>query len=130
MGKRGPKKGGFNPGAFQKGHVGNPGGLTKEQARERADLRAALEGCGQEVHDALMRLVRADNAQAILYAHQQIIGKPKERIEGSVEVRRPYQEMPGEDLAIAARAFMLARSGSTSSSGDVAPPVPDDVPAG
>ena len=63
-------------GGFVKGRSGNPGGMTPEQAKERADLRKALEGEGQAVHDALMALVREGNAQAVMYAHQQLIGKP------------------------------------------------------
>lgn len=69
------------PGTFRKGDDPRraPGGFTPE----RTELRRALEADGDKVHAALMRLVDADNAQAIIYAHTQLIGKPKDRVEVS-----------------------------------------------
>jgi hypothetical protein len=69
--------------SFKKGENGNPGGMPAKVAQAVRDLRAALEGDADEVHAALMRLVRADNPQAIIYAHTQLIGKPKDRVEVS-----------------------------------------------
>jgi hypothetical protein len=76
---------------FVKGQSGNPGGVPKQTL----ELRAALTGSATEIHAALMALVREGNVQAILYAHQQIIGKPsmgpedQKTVEGLViEVRK------------------------------------------
>lgn len=69
--------------SFKKGHTGNPGGMAAELANARHDLRAALENDAEKIHAALMRLVDADNAPAIIYAHTQLIGKPKDRVEVS-----------------------------------------------
>lgn len=63
--------------SFRPGQSGNPDGAP----RERIELRRALEGDAQEIHDALMGLVRDGNAPAIIYAHTQLIGKPKDRVE-------------------------------------------------
>ena len=42
-------------------------------------LRHALALCGDEVHEALMALVRQGDKAAVIYAHSQLIGKPPER---------------------------------------------------
>ena len=63
--------------AFKKGTSGNPGG----QSKEKRDLLEALRGEGETVHKALMDLVRDGNATAIIYAHTQLAGKPKDRVE-------------------------------------------------
>lgn len=68
---------------FKKGTSGNPGGMPKAVASAVRDLRAALEGDKDRIHAALMRLVDADSAPAIIYAHTQLIGKPKDRVEVS-----------------------------------------------
>lgn len=67
--------------SFQKGKSGNPGGVSAVAAKAAHELRAALEGDAQEIHAALMSLVRDGNVQAVIYAHQQLVGKPKERVE-------------------------------------------------
>lgn len=69
---------------FQKGEDVRrvPGGISKD----RLDLRNALEADADKIHAALMRLVDADNAPAIIYAHTQLIGKPKDRVEVTGDV--------------------------------------------
>ncbi len=62
---------------WAKGESGNAAGVPKATLA----LRAALARDSDEIHDALMRLVRDDNPAAVIYAHQQIVGKPKEREE-------------------------------------------------
>jgi len=69
--KRGPGR------PIPKGTTLNPGG----QSKEKRDLLEALKGEGETVHAALMDLVRHGNAQAIIYAHTQLAGKPKDRVE-------------------------------------------------
>ena len=72
-------------GSFKKGpdKRRSPGGLTREIRAAGDALRAALEQDGPRIHEALMRLVDADNSPAIIYAHTQLIGKPKDRVEVS-----------------------------------------------
>ncbi len=60
---------------WKPGESGNPDGVPKATLA----LRRALEGEAEEIHQALMSLVRDGNVPAIIYAHQQIVGKPKER---------------------------------------------------
>lgn len=72
--------------SFKKGQTGNPGGMPGEVAQATRDLRQALEGDRDRIHAALMRLVDADNAPAIIYAHTQLIGKPKDRVEVTGDV--------------------------------------------
>lgn len=88
------------PGTFKKGDDPRraPGGISKE----RRDLREALEGDGDKVHAALMTLVDSGNAQAVIYAHTQLIGKPKDRIEVKTDLldafRRAFLGMPMEKV--------------------------------
>ncbi len=74
------------PGTFTKGDDPrrNKGGMPQPIR----DLKAALQGDAGEIHKALMKLVKNGNAQAVIYAHTQLIGKPKESVDlsGSVEV--------------------------------------------
>lgn len=67
------------PGTFQKGADARraPGGFSPE----RLDLRRRLEGDAEEIHTALMQAVREGNVPAIIYAHTQLLGKPRERVE-------------------------------------------------
>jgi len=60
---------------FPKGVSGNPGGQSSEEAEARAKLRAALCGEWQEIHEALMVLVKSGNAPAIIYAHKHVAGE-------------------------------------------------------
>lgn len=62
---------------FSKGQSGNPGGVPKAAI----DLRRALERDGDEIHAALMALVREGNPQAVIYAHQRAFGKPPQPVE-------------------------------------------------
>lgn len=54
----------------------NPTGMSAEVAKQREALKVALADDGPRIHAALMRLVDADNPQAIIYAHQRVFGKP------------------------------------------------------
>ena len=63
---------------FAPGTSGNPGGQSKEKREFLEALRGEDSG---EVYDAMMRLVRADNPQAVLRAWEYVVGKPKEMIE-------------------------------------------------
>lgn len=82
--------------SFKPGQSGNPDGAPKE----RVELRRALEGDAQEIHDALMALVRGGNAPAIIYAHTQLVGKPKERVEvsGPEGKRLGFERLSREEL--------------------------------
>lgn len=60
---------------FAPGQSGNPGGQSAEEAEARAKLRAALCGEWQEIHEALMLLVKAGNAPAVIYAHKHVAGE-------------------------------------------------------
>jgi len=55
----------------------NSGGVPPE-VRE---LRALLVGDAKAIHDALMAAVKEGSVPAIIYAHTQLLGKPKERVE-------------------------------------------------
>jgi hypothetical protein len=80
---------------FPKGASPNPGGVSKE----KRELMERLKGDADEVHDALMALVRTGNVQAVIYAHQHLVGKPKERIELSGEDGGPVRvAMSNEQL--------------------------------
>lgn len=83
MAKKGPK----TPHAanFKKGQSGNPGGLTKEQREARDKIREALKGEADEVHAALLDLVRERNPQVVMYAHQVLHGKEPDRSEVSIK---------------------------------------------
>jgi phosphoenolpyruvate-protein kinase (PTS system EI component) len=70
-----------NPAWVKGGASPNPGGRTSDAAKEQAHLRNALAGEGDEIHAALMALVRAGNSQAIIYAHRQLVGDPKQTAE-------------------------------------------------
>lgn len=85
---------------FTKGKSGNPGGLTKAQREARDKLRAALAEDAEEVHKALMRLVKADVPAAVVYAHQVIHGKEPEKldVEHSGSVEFDYAKLPTEKL--------------------------------
>lgn len=72
--------------------------MTAVEREARDALRRALAADRGEVHDALLRLVKADNPQAVIYAHQQIYGKPKERIEVDDKRNNPYDDVPAEQL--------------------------------
>jgi hypothetical protein len=88
---------------WKKGESGNPGG----KPRDAKALRQALMQDGPEVHAALMALVRDGNPQAVIYAHRQLIGDPKQTIEVS-EVR----ELSDEQLREMARQ-VLAHEAAT-----------------
>jgi hypothetical protein len=88
---------------FVKGESGNPLGVP----RSAWELRKALLQDGPEVHAALMTLVRDGNPQAVIYAHRQLIGDPKQTIEVS-EVR----ELSDEQLREMARQ-VLAHEAAT-----------------
>ena len=55
----------------------NPGGLSKD----RRELREMLEGERDVVHTSLMTLVREGNPVAVVYAHRQLAGEPKQTVE-------------------------------------------------
>lgn len=69
-----------NDGGFKKGFDARRGqGRKKKGNFEVAKLlRELLEGDTEKVHAALMRLIEAGDSRAILYAHQQLVGKPPE----------------------------------------------------
>jgi hypothetical protein len=83
----------------------NNGGIPKA-VRE---LRASLEGDGPEIHRALMELIRGGNAPATIYAHTQLIGKPKERVELSTDDEASEQRPTSELLAIGLGALLAKR---------------------
>lgn len=74
---------------FPKGASGNPGGMSREQR----DLRAALKNEGEEIHRALMNLVRRGNPFAIVYAHRQLVGEPRQRMDVVDGSARPLAEI-------------------------------------
>lgn len=75
---KGSERGLANLKPFKPGQSGNPGGVSKEKREFLAALRGEDSG---EVYAAMMRLVRADNPQAVLRAWEYVVGKPKEMIE-------------------------------------------------
>lgn len=88
-----------NKGQFQSGNRANPGGLTKE-AREKRDLmRQLLCNDAEEVHEALMRGIRADNPLLVKYAHEQLHGKAPDKLEADVTTSgNPFGELTVEEL--------------------------------
>lgn len=74
----------------------NNGGVPKEVR----DLRLALLDDGEAVHKALMKLVRKGNTHAVLYAHQQLIGKPAQtlKLTGKVDTGRDLSGLTDEEL--------------------------------
>lgn len=95
-------------GGFIKGQSGNPLGVSPEVAAAREALRAALAKDATEVHEALMYLVKERNPQAVIYAHQQLHGKPVEVHEVTGADGGPLrvsQEMPAGELRDIVDAF-------------------------
>lgn len=78
----------------------NPGGLSRE-AREKRDLmRQLLLNDHQEIHDALMRGVKADNPLLVKYAHEQLYGKAPDKLDvkGNLKHDNPFSELSVEEL--------------------------------
>lgn len=84
--------------SFKKGQSGNPGGMPAQVAHAARELREALEGDAKEIHAALMAAVRDGNVPAIIYAHQQLIGKPKDRVEVSGTATTAIAALTREEL--------------------------------
>jgi hypothetical protein len=89
---------------FAKGKSANPGGMTAEQRRARDELREALAKDSAEVHAALLRLIKNDNPQAIVYAHQVLHGKEPERLDVKHDVENPAAPLTTEQLLEIAKA--------------------------
>lgn len=95
-------------GGFQKGHDArrNAGGMTKEQREARDKLRSALAGDADEVHAALMQLVKERNQPAVIYAHQVLHGKEPLAVdmEHSGIGDNPARPLTTEDLLAIAKS--------------------------
>jgi hypothetical protein len=89
---------------FQKGKSANPGGMTAAQRKARDELREALAGDSREVHDALMRLIKNDNPQAIVYAHQVLHGKEPDKLDARLSTDNPAEPLTTEQLLALASA--------------------------
>lgn len=77
--------------------------IQRGKSKEARDLRRALTLDGDQVHEALMDLVRQRSEPAVIYAHQQIIGKAKEMVEvtqGPVQSRIDYSKLTTEELTL------------------------------
>lgn len=89
--KKRPSRGATNPegiGGFQKGVSGNPGGLTKDQRQARDWVRDSLKSEKEQVHNALLALVKGGNPQAVIYAHQALAGKDPDKFEFEDKTKR------------------------------------------
>lgn len=89
---------------FKKGNRANPGGMTEAQRKARDELREALAGDAAKVHAALIRLVEADNPQAIVYAHQVLHGKEAEKLDARISNENPAEPLTTEQLLEIAKA--------------------------
>lgn len=85
----------------------NPGGLTREQREMRDKMRDKLRGDADEVHDALMKLVRDGNAPATIYAHQLLHGKDPDKVEMDANVN---SDNPARPLSTADLLAVVAAS--------------------
>ncbi len=89
---------------FEKGKSGNPGGISVKQREAREKLRQALAKDADEVHAALMDLVRERNQPTVVYAHQVLHGKEPERLDVKHDVENPATPLTTEQLLEIAKA--------------------------
>ena len=89
---------------FQKGNSGNPGGMTKEQREARDAVRRKLADDADEVHDALLALIRERNPAAVVYAHGLLHGKDPLELKHSGGFDNPATPITTEKLLAIAEA--------------------------
>ncbi len=88
---------------WKKGQSGNPAGLSKAAKQARDVLHNKLAQDADIVHDALIKLIQDGNSPAILYAHQQLYGKPKDVLEVTAVASNPFEGFTAEELSQLAR---------------------------
>ena len=84
----------------------NPGGLTKEAREMRDKMREMLRADAEDVHAALVDLVRERNAPAVIYAHTLLHGKDPDKldVEHSGALENPAKPLTTAQLVAIAAA--------------------------